>query len=117
MDEHLIHGGDMLQASGAGAAVALPASAGVFMKKWFRTSKAIVMYLSNGTLQVTLTHSFLYIMWQSFLKLGGPAFFNGPILMPEFLKNMRLSACSASIRATYNTVSGKNIRLSEGSKT
>jgi len=25
----------------------------VFMKKWFRTSRAIVMYLSNGTLQVS----------------------------------------------------------------
>jgi len=24
----------------------------VFMKKWFRTDRAIVMYLSNGTLQV-----------------------------------------------------------------
>ena len=26
----------------------------VFMKKWFRTDRAIVMYLSNGTLQVLL---------------------------------------------------------------
>jgi len=24
----------------------------VFMKKWFRTDRAIVMYLTNGTLQV-----------------------------------------------------------------
>ena len=59
MDEHLIHGGDMLQQTSSSTAapssaseVALPASAGIFMKKWFRTSKAIVMYLSNGTLQV-----------------------------------------------------------------
>ena len=51
------------------------------MKKWFRTSKAIVMYLSNGTLQVCykhysksvscILHSFLYICDsnQNFRKL------------------------------------------------
>ncbi len=68
MDEHLIHGGDMLTASarggvvggggvggggvgsGVGAAVTPPA---IFMKKWFRTTRAIVMYLNSGTLQVS----------------------------------------------------------------
>ena len=47
MDEHLIHGGDILK---AGAEIEEPTA--IFMKKWFRTGKAIVMYLNNGTLQV-----------------------------------------------------------------
>ena len=60
MDEHLIHGGDLVQGRAAQhpAAARQPAQAapgqGTFMKKWFRTSKAIVMYLNNGTLQVRI---------------------------------------------------------------
>ncbi|XP_064625588.1 serine/threonine-protein kinase PLK1-like [Lineus longissimus] len=46
MNENLIQGGDM-EAEGADRY-----PGGIFMKKWFRTSKAIVMYLSSGTLQV-----------------------------------------------------------------
>jgi serine/threonine protein kinase len=47
MDEHLIHGGDMLNHQQN-----RPEVTSIFMKKWFRTSKAIVMYLNNGTFQV-----------------------------------------------------------------
>ncbi|XP_013406101.1 serine/threonine-protein kinase PLK1 isoform X2 [Lingula anatina] len=45
MDEHLIRGGDIQGPRHAGCEP-------VYMKKWFRTSKAIVMYLSNRTLQI-----------------------------------------------------------------
>lgn len=48
MDEHLIHGGDILQHEQRPQDLPPP----IFMKKWFRTGKAIVMYLNNGTLQV-----------------------------------------------------------------
>jgi len=48
MNEHLIHGGDILQHEQGPKNLPPP----VFMKKWFRTGKAIVMYLNNGTLQV-----------------------------------------------------------------
>ena len=58
MDEHLIHGGDMLR-HGGGDKQPVPVESrdppsGIFMKKWFRTARAIVMYLNNGTLQVTM---------------------------------------------------------------
>ncbi|PVD22737.1 hypothetical protein C0Q70_15993 [Pomacea canaliculata] len=48
MDEHLIQGGDLecSQHSDPG----WPSS--LYLKKWFRTTKAIVLYLSDGTLQV-----------------------------------------------------------------
>ncbi|KAK2179855.1 hypothetical protein NP493_469g02030 [Ridgeia piscesae] len=46
MDEHLIHGGDATRDYGSWTPT------GIFMKKWFRTDRAIVMYLNNGTLQV-----------------------------------------------------------------
>ena len=49
MDEHLIHGGDMVHKE----VTSVPT--GIFMKKWFRTGKAIVMYLNNGTLQVRMS--------------------------------------------------------------
>nr|KAG5714102.1 hypothetical protein BaRGS_020430 [Batillaria attramentaria] len=48
MDEHLIQGGD-LECS---AYFDQPFSAILYLKKWFRTTKAIVLYLSDGTLQV-----------------------------------------------------------------
>ena len=49
MDEHLIQGGDLEYSSCSDPATW---SAAVFLKKWFRTAKAIVLYLSDGTLQV-----------------------------------------------------------------
>jgi len=65
MDEHLIYGanvenGKKLTAGGSAAGnekTALNVCSGltttaVFMKKWFRTDRAIVMHLNNGTLQV-----------------------------------------------------------------
>ena len=56
MGEHLIHGGDLLHHQGGAAKSSsvptAPPPSAIFMKKWFRTSKAIVMYLNNGTLQV-----------------------------------------------------------------
>lgn len=56
MDEHLIYGADVDPSKhqttfNYGPSPISPA-AGVFMKKWFRTDRAIVMHLSNGTLQV-----------------------------------------------------------------
>ena len=51
MDEHLIHGGDMLVKKDERQT--LPPA--IFMKKWFRTNRAIVMYLNNGTLQVMIS--------------------------------------------------------------
>lgn len=48
MDEHLIQGGD-LECS---QFLDQPFSAILYLKKWFRTTKAIVLYLSDGTLQV-----------------------------------------------------------------
>ena len=54
MDEHLIHGGDILQHEDAQKNLPPP----IFMKKWFRTGKAIVMYLNNGTLQVIALTTF-----------------------------------------------------------
>jgi len=55
MDEHLIYGANVdpskrEQTINCGPAPVTPG--GVFMKKWFRTDRAIVMHLSNGTLQV-----------------------------------------------------------------
>ena len=50
MDEDLIHGGDMLVKKDERQMLPLA----VFMKKWFRTNRAIVMYLNNGTLQVMI---------------------------------------------------------------
>lgn len=65
MDEHLIYGasveGGMKTGDGSDAALGERAdinvcsgltTSAVFMKKWFRTDRAIVMHLNNGTLQV-----------------------------------------------------------------
>ncbi|XP_059146035.1 serine/threonine-protein kinase PLK1-like [Physella acuta] len=49
MDEHLIHGGDLEYSSYSDS---ISWSGSLFLKKWFRTAKAIVLYLSDGTLQV-----------------------------------------------------------------
>jgi polo-like kinase 2 len=49
MDEHLIQGGD-LEYSNISDSISWSGS--LFLKKWFRTAKAIVLYLSDGTLQV-----------------------------------------------------------------
>jgi len=55
MDEHLIYGADVNPSKWQATAFNCSSSAsGVFMKKWFRTDRAIVMHLSNGTLQVCL---------------------------------------------------------------
>lgn len=45
METHLIAGGNLVNGQ-------KDHKVAVFMKKWFRTEKAIVMYLSDGTLQV-----------------------------------------------------------------
>jgi len=50
MDEHLIYGAN-LDSSSTRQTTCVQSGA-VFMKKWFRTDRAIVMHLSNGTLQV-----------------------------------------------------------------
>ena len=47
MDDHLVPGGDIITRP------TVTQDDAIFLKKWFRTSRAIVMYLSNGTLQVT----------------------------------------------------------------
>jgi len=63
MDEHLIYGAANVDPSKPRDSTTAPsysncqspgvtASGAVFMKKWFRTDRAIVMHLSNGTLQV-----------------------------------------------------------------
>ncbi|ELT95402.1 hypothetical protein CAPTEDRAFT_72562, partial [Capitella teleta] len=49
MDEHLIHGGDMLNHR---QQEPKEPPSGIFMKKWFRTDRAIVMFMNSGTLQV-----------------------------------------------------------------
>lgn len=50
MNEHLINSEELT------SSVASSYSNAVFMKKWFRTDKAVVMYLNNGTLQVIAFH-------------------------------------------------------------
>lgn len=47
MNEHLVNCEEPVRPS-----MAAPFSSAVFMKKWFRTDKAVVMYLNNGTLQL-----------------------------------------------------------------
>ncbi|XP_074640436.1 serine/threonine-protein kinase PLK1-like isoform X2 [Tubulanus polymorphus] len=49
MDENLIQGGEVPEEVQEVPGITL---SNTFMKKWFRTEKAIVMYLSNGILQV-----------------------------------------------------------------
>uniref|UniRef100_A0A0B6ZKZ1 polo kinase n=1 Tax=Arion vulgaris TaxID=1028688 RepID=A0A0B6ZKZ1_9EUPU len=49
MDEHLIQGGDP-ECSSSNDSISWSGS--LYLKKWFRTAKAIVLYLSDGTLQV-----------------------------------------------------------------
>lgn len=58
MNEHLINSEELASSSASSY------SSAVFMKKWFRTDKAVVMYLNNGTLQVTafLTYRFVVIV-------------------------------------------------------
>ena len=41
-------------------------SLSLYLKKWFRTTKAIVLYLSDGTLQVSFFHFyfiFRFYLW------------------------------------------------------
>ena len=55
MDKHLIYGAEVDASKRQTALNCGPSAAyngGIFMKKWFRTDRAIVMHLSNGTLQV-----------------------------------------------------------------
>jgi len=56
MDEHLIYGANVdpskREQTTLNCGPAPVSAGGVFMKKWFRTDRAIVMHLSNGTLQV-----------------------------------------------------------------
>lgn len=61
MEEHLIHGAEFVKAQELKKKEILEGRraqddnvvGNVFMRKWFRTDKAIIMHLSNGTLQVT----------------------------------------------------------------
>ena len=58
MDEHLIYGADLHPSKTQTTLNCSPSpvsAVGVFLKKWFRTERAIVMHLSNGTLQVCET--------------------------------------------------------------
>lgn len=48
MDEHLIQGGNVELSKDSDDSWCGHA----YLKKWFRTNKAIVLYLSDGTLQV-----------------------------------------------------------------
>ena len=66
MDEHLIHGGDMLVRKEE----RLCLHPAIFMKKWFRTGRAIVMYLNNGTLQVGTALRFILQMVDTNLRRG-----------------------------------------------
>ncbi|XP_014777232.1 serine/threonine-protein kinase PLK1 [Octopus bimaculoides] len=50
MDEYLIKGGEFTDYS----VLTDSPMAGLYLKKWFRTPRAILMYLSNGTLQVNV---------------------------------------------------------------
>lgn len=50
MDEHLIKGGNFT--ASWQKSIEEPWSGNLYLKKWFRTAKAIVMYLTDGTLQV-----------------------------------------------------------------
>ena len=64
MDEHLIHGGDLLVKKEDKDHVVPPA---IFMKKWFRTGRAIVMFLNTGTLQVKNRGTFT-VLWRMLLS-------------------------------------------------
>lgn len=50
MDEYLIKGGEFTDYS----VLTDTSMSGLYLKKWFRTPRAILMYLSNGTLQVNV---------------------------------------------------------------
>lgn len=57
MDEHLKDSvspsSSVPGASSEGCPLALVAGGTVFLKRWFRTDEALVLYLSNGTVQVS----------------------------------------------------------------
>lgn len=52
MDEHLIQGGNVELSKDSDDMW----YAHTYLKKWFRTNKAIVLYLSDGTLQVNIKY-------------------------------------------------------------
>ena len=69
MDEHLIFGANVDPSKHETTVNCSPSAlsaGGVFMKKWFRTDRAIVMHLSNGTLQASpavLSSEFLVLIY------------------------------------------------------
>ena len=62
MDTHLIPGANVSSQGSLGrsaGSVTIP----VFLKKWFRANKAIVLFLSNGTLQVNNNcHTLIFVV-------------------------------------------------------
>ena len=54
MKEHLLKAGANMQIREGDELARIP-----FLRTWFRTSRAVVMFLTNGTLQVSFSVAFL----------------------------------------------------------
>ena len=68
MKEHLLKAGANMEVGERDELSRIPA-----LKTWFRTSRAVVMHLTNGTLQVG--HSSNFQIWRTFfdkLELSSP---------------------------------------------
>ncbi|XP_076462190.1 serine/threonine-protein kinase PLK1-like [Babylonia areolata] len=61
MDEHLIQGGELESSQNSD----LPWASSLYLKKWFRTTKAIVLYLTDGTLQVNFFDDHAKVIFSS----------------------------------------------------
>ena len=67
-------------------------STAVFMKKWFRTDRAIVMHLNNGTLQVCLSTWIVMIGCYGWANVGNHVTFGTGVCKSE----IRLGCCNCS---------------------
>ncbi|KAL8584679.1 hypothetical protein ACOMHN_002407 [Nucella lapillus] len=61
MDEHLIQGGELESSQNSDPQWA----SSVYLKKWFRTTKAILLYLTDGTLQVNFFEDHAKLIFNS----------------------------------------------------
>ena len=75
MKEHLLKAGANMELKERDELSRIPA-----LKTWFRTSRAVVMHLTNGTLQVSQAWKYLLLVEQGYTHTNKRRFFKSNLL-------------------------------------
>lgn len=114
MDTHLMAG-----AAGASSSLGRtpPSASPVFLKKWFRANKAIVLYLTNGTLQVNFLHDHTKVIISSVSTEYCVTFINSKRVAVTYnLRNLATFGCRREMteRLIYARRMMENVMNFEG---